>query len=65
MNKRLSKSYSHQRIYLIFFCRAAKEQKRATKAVKKPAPAAKSKSAPKSKAQKVQPKSAPRVGGKR
>ncbi|EEB13112.1 60S ribosomal protein L24, putative [Pediculus humanus corporis] len=44
--------------------RAAKEQKKAIKATKKPAPA-KTKTAPKQKAIKVLQKSAPRVGGKR
>ncbi|XP_075215488.1 ribosomal protein L24 [Lycorma delicatula] len=45
--------------------RAAKEQKKASKAAKKPPPAPKGKAPAKAKAAKVQPKSAPRVGGKR
>ncbi|XP_028168357.1 large ribosomal subunit protein eL24 isoform X2 [Ostrinia nubilalis] len=46
--------------------KAAKEQKKSTKAAKKAAaPPQKSKTAPKAKAAKVSQKSAPRVGGKR
>ncbi|KAL0281374.1 UNVERIFIED_CONTAM: hypothetical protein PYX00_002378 [Menopon gallinae] len=45
--------------------RAAKEQKKALKASKKPPPVQKTKVPPKQKAPKVQQKSAPRVGGKR
>ncbi|RZF44876.1 hypothetical protein LSTR_LSTR004501 [Laodelphax striatellus] len=45
--------------------RAAKEQKKATKAAKKPPPPTKGKAPKAPKAAKVQPKSAPRVGGKR
>lgn len=45
--------------------RAAKEQKKALKATKKPPAPVKTKAAPKQKAIKVQQKSAPRVGGKR
>jgi large subunit ribosomal protein L24e len=45
--------------------RAAKEQKKAVKAAKKVLAPPKTKAVPKQKASKVQPKSAPRVGGKR
>ncbi|CAG2055824.1 unnamed protein product [Timema podura] len=45
--------------------RAAKEQKKAVKASKKTTAPAKVKAPQKSKASRVQPKSAPRVGGKR
>ncbi|GFG39097.1 hypothetical protein Cfor_12231 [Coptotermes formosanus] len=45
--------------------RAAKEQKKAVKAAKKVQAPPKTKAVPKQKASKVQPKSAPRVGGKR
>uniref|UniRef100_A0ABD2X256 Large ribosomal subunit protein eL24 n=1 Tax=Trichogramma kaykai TaxID=54128 RepID=A0ABD2X256_9HYME len=45
--------------------KAAKEQKKAAKAVKKAAAPAKPKPVHKQKATKVQPKAAPRVGGKR
>lgn len=45
--------------------RAAKEQKKALKASKKPPPVQKTKVPQKQKAPKVQQKSAPRVGGKR
>lgn len=56
----------HVKCNFSFHYRAAKEQKKSTKASKKvAAPAAKAKAQPKTKAAKVSQKSAPRVGGKR
>jgi hypothetical protein len=52
-------------LFLFLFFRAAREQKKAQKAIKKAAVPTKQKPVHKQKATKVQQKAAPRVGGKR